>query len=213
KQAVEDWFYVPRWKRAELPTQEAATTAKYKYLVFQDSVGIANQLIPALETLGHQVVTVEAGKGYKRNGDHHYEIEADNKEDYKALFEGLSELGDLPERILHLWGVNPLDQHKDYNQETIELAQKLGYYSMVSIAQAYGELSTVQDLKVFVITNNMQEAIGGDLTSPEKSTVLGPVKVIPQEYSNIKCKSIDVDLNASNTSIFVEQLLTELSGA
>ena len=216
KQAVKDWFYVPRWKKTELPTSESyptVNTVKQKYLVFKDAVGLANQIISILESQGHEVITVEAGKGYKKNKDNQYEIKSDNKEDYKILFESLNEQGNLPEIVIHLWGVNKAEEkQEEYNYPVIEHALKLGYYSMLSLAQAYGELNYIQDLRVFVVTNNMQQVIGGDLNSPEKATVLGPVKVIPQEYSNIKCKSIDIDLNAFNISDYIEPITAELNG-
>ncbi|WP_374938981.1 beta-ketoacyl reductase, partial [Parabacteroides merdae] len=216
KQAVKDWFYVPRWKKTELPTSESyptVNTVKQKYLVFKDTVGLANQIISILESQGHEVITVEAGKGYKKNKDNQYEIKSDNKEDYKILFESLNEQGNLPEIVIHLWGVNKAEEkQEEYNYPVIEHALKLGYYSMLSLAQAYGELNYIQDLRVFVVTNNMQQVIGGDLNSPEKATVLGPVKVIPQEYSNIKCKSIDIDLNAFNISDYIEPITAELNG-
>jgi NAD(P)-dependent dehydrogenase (short-subunit alcohol dehydrogenase family)/acyl carrier protein len=49
---------------------------------------------------------------------------------------------------------------------------------------------------------------------PAKAAVLGAVKVIPKEYSNITCRSIDVELpppDSENRELLINQILTEFS--
>lgn len=59
----------------------------------------------------------------------------------------------------------------------------------------------------------MQALNGDELLCPEKSTLLGPVRVIPLEYPNIHCRSIDVVLPPAaswQAEKLANQLLAEL---
>jgi len=61
------------------------------------------------------------------------------------------------------------------------------------------------------VTNHMQEVTGDESLLPEKATVLGPCKVIPQEYANIKCRVVDISLPAPG-SVDEERLAQNLIG-
>ena len=50
--------------------------------------------------------------------------------------------------------------------------------------------------------------------APEKSMILGPVRVIPQEYLHVNCKSIDIDLQTiteDQVIKYAEMILDEYS--
>ncbi|MEM7557208.1 MAG: SDR family NAD(P)-dependent oxidoreductase, partial [Cyanobacteria bacterium P01_A01_bin.84] len=86
-------------------------------------------------------------------------------------------------------------------------------YSLLFIAQTLGKLETTDDFILTVISNNLQSVTGHEELCPQKATLLGPVKVISQEYLNINCRSIDVILPENGSWLeekLIEQLLTEL---
>ena len=83
----------------------------------------------------------------------------------------------------------------------------MGFYSLLYLAQALGkqlldQISTgptiVNNIELKVVTSNIQEVTGEESLSPEKATVLGPCKVIPREYTNVTCCSIDVVMPPPN---------------
>jgi len=43
-----------------------------------------------------------------------------------------------------------------------------------------------------VVVNNLYDITGDEQLSPEKATISGPCKVIPQEYPQISCRQVDV---------------------
>jgi acyl transferase domain-containing protein len=59
----------------------------------------------------------------------------------------------------------------------------------------------------------MQSVSGEEELQPEKATVLGPCKVIGQEYPHINCRSIDISMPADKVEeeYLVDQLALELS--
>jgi adenylyl-sulfate kinase len=72
------------------------------------------------------------------------------------------------------------------------------------LAQAIGRLNFTEPLQIGVVSNHTQQVTQGDECCPEKATLLGPCKVIPQEYPNVYCRSIDIALPAAGTSAIEE---------
>jgi polyketide synthase PksJ len=80
------------------------------------------------------------------------------------------------------------------------------------LAQALESKAPGSEVRITVLSNNMQKVGGERVLEPEKALLLGPVKVIPQEYPNIRCKSIDVLLPQSDSAIeeLIDDLLADL---
>lgn len=212
---VADWFYIPSWKRSALPEvlcQENPVDQGSSWLVFSDACGLGSRLVAQLEELGCDVTTVTVGTEFARVAGHIYTINPHRGEDYDTLLEALCASNKLPGVIVHLWSVTSVE----YVQADIDLfrqAQDLGFYSLLFLAQALGRHGS-DDLKIGVVSNNLQEVTGEEALCPEKATVLGACRVIPQEYPNITCQSIDVVVPVSGTlqeKTLIDHLIAELA--
>ncbi len=62
-----------------------------------------------------------------------------------------------------------------------------------------------------VVSRDMYDVTGNEQLSPEKATVLGPCKVIPQEYPGIRCRNIDISSTQASHDVLVAQVLGELT--
>lgn len=67
-------------------------------------------------------------------------------------------------------------------------------------------------VRIVVVSTGIHDVTGEELLCPEKATVLGPVKIIPQEYPHIRCCNIDVVLPENISERLINQLLGELTG-
>ncbi|HEV7843522.1 MAG TPA: type I polyketide synthase, partial [Pyrinomonadaceae bacterium] len=185
KRDVADWFYLPSWKRGvpgELLRFDAqATASKLRWLVFMDECGLGSSLASRLNAAGQEVFTVRAGEGFINHGALAYTIAPGQQNDYRALMDALRSTGKLPDRILHLWSVTPDDQAQT-SIEGFERAQNAGFYSLTFLAQALGEQQGTSKLRLGVVSNRAQNVSGEESLCPAKATILGPCKVIPQEY-------------------------------
>ena len=67
-----------------------------------------------------------------------------------------------------------------------------GFYSLLHIAQALGEVNLSIPVKLGVITRRVHEVTGEERLDPDMATVLGPCGVIPKEYPNVTCFNVDL---------------------
>src|SRR5439155_18210545 len=141
--------------------------------------------------------TVRAGRVFTPVGPDEFAMNPGERSEYPALLKALREGGRRPQFIVHLWG---LTAESDVPLlARVDEAETRGFYSLLFLAQAIASADTKDPVQVAVVTNGMQEVAGGELTCPEKATVVGPCRVIPQELSNVTCRSFDVDLRDSSS--------------
>jgi acyl transferase domain-containing protein/acyl carrier protein len=218
KPDIADWFYIPFWKPSLPPVQtepQKIVTNKCSTLVFIDECGFGNKLVKGLEeTQNQNIITVKVGEKFTRLSEFEYTINPENNHDYDVLIQELFQQNRLPKTIIHLWNVTPSTNRIEIEQ--VDKAQTRGFYSLLFLAQALGKQETTDDFNITVISNNLQSVTGHEELCPQKATLLGPIKVIPQEYLNINCRSIDVTLPENESwqeEKLVEQLLAELKVA
>ncbi|MBN3958485.1 type I polyketide synthase [Nostoc sp. NMS8] len=211
KPNIADWFYIPSWKRSSHIA--AKSTQKLYYLVFIDTLGIGSEVAKQLELQGHDVITVRVGEQFSKLGDRSYTINPQASRDYDTLLKELAIAQRTGWHFAHFWSLNPNTQAESPHQ-FFEECQNNGFYSLLFLAQALGKQEVTDDLQILVTTNNVQEVNGDEKLCPEKATVMGICKVIPQEYPNITCRHIDIVIPESGTpqeNQLLDQLVTELT--
>ncbi|MDF5726640.1 MAG: amino acid adenylation domain-containing protein [Rhizonema sp. PD38] len=217
KPNVADWFYIPSWKQSMPPKPfNNAEMAKQRscWLVFVDESGFGSQLVKRLEEENQDVITVKVGKQFVSESEHVYILNPRQRSDYNALLKELRTLDKIPKTIVHLWSVTPPIKQTPAGIKFFEKTQDLSFYSLLFIAQAFGEQNFIDPLQIGVISSNMQPVTGEEVLCPEKAMLLGPCKVISQEYPYITCYSIDIVIPGSKTwqeEKLVEQILSELA--
>ncbi|AFY89108.1 type I polyketide synthase [Chroococcidiopsis thermalis] len=207
KPDITDWFYIPSWKRSlppePLPPGELAGKC---WLVFVDECGLGERIVKRLQLEGREAIAVLVGEEFRRISDRVCTINPATRADYQAL---LAELGDRdrqPQVIAHLWNITPSDR-------PLEKAQVFSYDSLVYLAQALGAREIKHSVQIQVVSNNLQGVWGSELLYPEKATILGLCRVIPQEYAQIACRSIDIVLPEAGKPVekLTEQLIAEFA--
>lgn len=216
KPDIADWFYLPFWKQSippvllnpgDLPKQ------RFCALIFIDEYGLGSKLANQLEQQGQDVIRVQVGSKFSRLSDRLFTLNPQRSSDYEALLNEFLEQDKLPEVIVHFWSITPSSQTK-LGLESFQRTQEIGFYSLLFLTQALGKQAWTNEFQITVISNNMQLVTGEETLSPEKATILGPVKVIGQEYSNISCHSIDIilpEFDSWQEGKLIDQLLGELS--
>jgi thioesterase domain-containing protein/NAD(P)-dependent dehydrogenase (short-subunit alcohol dehydrogenase family)/acyl carrier protein len=191
---IADWGSEPAWKLALPDTGADAHLAPRSFLLFLDDTGAGEALAQRLAGAGHRVTTVVAGDSFASLGDAAFSLCPEHGlEGYQSLLRALAARGPLPVHIVHLWlltgeeTIRPGSSFYHRNQER-------GFYSLLHLAQALAEAEPAGPVQISVITNGMQRVASEPLPYPEKATVLGPARVMPQEMPHVQVRTIDVPM-------------------
>ncbi len=209
KQEVKDWFYIPVWEKTALKAEKPRFNIGESWLIFNDKEGIGNRISTILKENGQSVITVTAGERFEKSDNEKYMINPNKKEDYDLFIEDILKYERLPANIVHLWTVSEPDGEAG-ETELFNEQQNMGYYSLIYLTQALLNKKSMHPLQIWVVSNGVFAVSGNEKLYPEKSTILGPCKVIPQEHNNIACRFIDID-NCNNITEIADNLIREFS--
>jgi amino acid adenylation domain-containing protein len=188
---IEQWFSAPVWKR--LTTRAAADStapdSPEHWLVFGDDSSLTAGVTSQLRARGHDVAVAVRGAAFKRTAADRFELDPAQARDYQQLLATLKNDGRFPDRVIHAWLMPAAD-----NNSTEALVQQ-AFYGPLFLAQALGDLGTGRPLRITVLASEIFDVMGGESLVPAKATVLGPVRVVPAEYSGVTCGLIDMDAN------------------
>ncbi|MBD2592896.1 SDR family NAD(P)-dependent oxidoreductase [Nostoc spongiaeforme FACHB-130] len=208
---VTDWFNIPSWKRSALLVsleQAKSIDSSDYWLVFVDTCGIGNQIVERLKNEHQNVITVKIGEEFRQIGYGEYTINPQSKNDYDTLIKQLHNLGQIPQKITHLWNITSYNSQIS-DLENFAATQDISFWSLLFLIQALGEQNLSQSVAINVVSNNMQQVLDEEYLCPQKATILGLCKVIPQEYAHISCRSIDITIPQLDTKQW-QQLIDNL---
>jgi acyl transferase domain-containing protein len=199
KLPVERWLYTPSWKRTEAPWPEAARAGD-SWCVFADGGGLGLALVPRLRERGVDVTVVRPGPGFARDEADAFTVDPAQRGDYERLLDEMESRGGVPERFVHLWSVDGI----------AEGSMDRGVLSVLCLGQALGRRQN-RETSLFVVTAETQDVLSSEPLSPLRAAVLGPCRVIPQEYPLLSCRTVDVIANdPSAMDLIAEQILAEV---
>lgn len=194
---LDDWFYIPSWKRTPNISRHPEASPS-RWLVFVDEFGVGTQLVEQFKAKGCEVISVSVAETFRQLDSHAYTIDPEEIKDYQTLIRLLKIQKQLPEAIAHVWGVGNSDRsHR-------------GFYSLALLARAFAEQNMTDSIDIHVVTDRACDVTGNEEICPENATLLGACKVIPQEYSNLSCRYIDTVLSELNSNKAIARLVREL---
>ena len=198
------WFYLPYWKQSQpvTPTKNPPSN----WLIFLDNNGLGEALRRRLKGDGHGVAVVKIGEqtSIPHGDSHEYTINPDDSSAYTDLFERLIQKNLSPENMIHLWNHTTGEQPQSSSNQ--------GFFSLLNIARGIRHVNLPGNIRIGVVANHLYKISGDEHLHPEKSTLLGPITVIPQEFPNIRCCAIDIlRLDESSTHDYAGMILKEFS--
>ena len=182
-----EWFYVPAWRRSVLPFSDEERDASSTWLLLETEGPFSTKLAEYLRASGIELTTACAGDHFAQLSERSYVLNPRSREDYNTLLQELHASERFPQMIVHAWNVTA-----NHSAGLWEEARNRSFDSLLFLAQALERVNPDSDIRIAVVSDNMQKVCGERELRPEKSLLLGPLKVIPQEYPNQHCQSIDL---------------------
>jgi phthiocerol/phenolphthiocerol synthesis type-I polyketide synthase E len=166
---VAAWFYLPCWKPALPPPSPPGALAALGPVLALAADGalppLAAALLEGLTDAGTAVTVARPGE----------------EVDLRTLLARLDAEGRFPGAVLHLRNLGAPVEDRDGT-----------FFSLLHLAQALGERGAGRPCRLLVVSDRLHRVDGGDDPLPERALLLGPCKVIPQEYPESQAQSIDV---------------------
>jgi acyl transferase domain-containing protein/acyl carrier protein len=186
---INRWFHVPSWERTAPVANGAGNTQHLGtlWVIVSDRRGNSHGFCELLSQSSAEMKLVRFSETFESNADGSIGIDPRRPEDYLQLFRAIKDGPWTSLNILHLGCLDgagePSAQEKD---------QDFGFFSLMQIAQAIGELDISMPVRMAVISNGIHPVIGDEELNPSMATALGPLGVIPKEFPNITCFNIDL---------------------
>lgn len=190
----EKWLYTQSWNYS--PLNNVSSSIKLNtlnWLIFQNGDNFTGQLVKKLIEQGQQVFTLEIGTGFAKLSERRYVINPANRKDFDLLFKELQMHNFTPHRIINSWGLE-FQQENELEPSYVASMQQRGFYTLLFLAQACQKQKISNNTRIITLTSQVQDIAGEVMISPIKCTILGLIKVIPQEFPLISCQTIDITL-------------------
>jgi phthiocerol/phenolphthiocerol synthesis type-I polyketide synthase E len=212
-QSINDWLYVPSWRRTdEVNFENFVPETVSTYLIFSDEHALSAALIERLLCLDVNPIVVSAGTEFQRKSRHSYTVCLSKQRDFDLLFQSIREEGRTLGHIFHLWS---LSEENKVRSEAESLTRN--FYSLLNLAKSLENFKALipsgKKAGITIVTNQLADVTGVETLCSEKALLLGPCKVIPQEYSNLDCRIVDIELQPSDEvtqARLAKQILAEL---
>lgn len=200
---VDDWFARPQWRQTPPPPPIAAHDERV--LVFVDAVGVGDDVADHLAAAGRRVYRARHGTSFGRDGDR-FTLRATHGADHAALLSALVADGGWPARVIFAWGVTAEGSGTDAVIEE-------GFHALMAFAQAVATEDLDASFQLDVLTNDLQRIGGEARLAPAKALILGPARVMPREFSNVRARAIDIVVPSapSARAVLVSQLTAEIA--
>ncbi|MBS9782304.1 MAG: SDR family NAD(P)-dependent oxidoreductase [Arcobacter sp.] len=182
--------FIPSWTRSVFPSVND-DLQEQKWLIFAKEDKISDDIIKALKDKNASVEVV-----------YPQDLKIDDSNSFAKLFDTLNQEGKYPNRILYLWtlGIN----------ENVKEQLDMSFYPLLNFTKGLAAQSSFDTLRVWILTDYTFN-VNDEKTNAVKSTLFGPSIVLPQEYSQIECRMIDVLESEISTSDTQRRILNEIS--
>ncbi len=190
-------YYEINWKENPL-IKNSVVQGDGKILCFIGENQLAKDLVLKLKEKGNNIITIKQGEQYNKISKSDYEIE-NNLNSYQLLFQDLKS-----EEVTEILYLNALDNNENIeNINELKRSQKNGVYSFFSLIKVLA--SRKNSVNISILTRYSYAVTGDEsLILPQNASLIGLSKVVPNEYSQINCKCIDIDHNVAISEILNE---------
>ena len=186
------WFYRPNWTRRDLPRGGASTD---DVLLFADDAGYGDEAAGRLARDGVRVILVRMAAHFEQFNDGEYGLAPSREADYEHLARKLADAGVCPTRVVHFWTVG--DSETRHPGHGISDVLNRGFLSLAFIVRGLRQVTPAAKIDLTVITETARQVSPHDAVRTEWATVFGACLVIPQEYTGVRVRSIDIGPGAS----------------
>lgn len=193
RKSINNWFYIQTWKHVPWFSQvepNNEVSENKRCLFFDNGSKLSSTLRETLREQNVLPIVVTISDSFAKIDTYRYCINPELPDDYQSLFKSLDNLNLIPKLIIHCWSVS-IDKKGCHSIE-VKSWEELGFFSLFNIIKTFARHEIKGDLRVAILSDNVENVSGTEDTIPEKALILGGCKAIQHEFSNSVCKHFDV---------------------
>jgi phthiocerol/phenolphthiocerol synthesis type-I polyketide synthase E len=208
RRPARDWFYAPLWRQTPMLDAPADGFRDRRVVIFggEDAAPLADRLRAG----GADVVRVEAGAGF-RDAEAYVTVDPTSPADYRSLARALSDRGWAgATHTLHLWSLE--DTADEVDAASVARSLDRGLNALLFWVQAQDEAGLLAPGSTLLgATRGAQPVWGNEALRPGQATLAALLKVVAQEYTDVRGRAVDVDAQGWEAAVLAEagQLLAD----
>lgn len=195
---IDSYFYYKKWVPFEC-TETITFEEKDVILLIHDTQRTFGDLHDKIDQRGCVAIDVFEGTSNSKNSDSSYTVTPDLA-GYQFLLHDLGERN--IKQIVHMKALS-----KESANESTLIDQRVnqGFFDLIEMIKAVSMEHIKNKFDILIVSNNAYEISGEEaFYVPENATILSLGKVIEQEYNNIGCRALDLELTTSTDFICKE---------
>lgn len=200
--------FAPVWREEPLLGPSADLTGSH-FLVLDGGHRVIGEFVDALEQAGAQVSLARPGSEFGGDDSGAYTFRLGAPDDLGVLLDRLAD--HPPTDIVHTLTVT--DPAADpIGDDAVALGVEKGFYSLLHLGRQLARRGAEADVRLHVLSSNMQEISGAEPLEPAKALLLGPTMLTQREIVGVTARSVDVALPAAVPErMLARQLLSEVA--
>lgn len=211
--SMSNWFHIPVWEQSPINTAEPKFNNKLMWLIFSNNDQLSDIFVNDLYKNQQNVIKITIGEEYHKASNKEFFINPSDEKHYLKLFQDIKDnKEECLIKIVHFWNAfkSKMIELK-YNKNRIDYLQDIGLFSFTNLAKATGISGFNSKLEIYAITNSLHSVTGMEKINPICATLIGAIKTIPLEYSNISCVNIDIQRTEDSINSYLsKQILSEV---
>ncbi len=191
-------YYSYEWEKASL--EKAAQNIPHSVVLFDTEETLHDLYQERLREAGansDQVILVRPGESFQDLGKQSYEINPQNSDDFRRLFERLIEKQCSVENICFAWPVG----HADFRDEK---SMERGVYSFLFVCQSLSNQKLESKVQLLYLYSRTQSE-----AQPHNEAVSGFVNTLHLEHPKLLCKTLEVRQEGAGYERILDAVLAE----
>jgi len=193
-----EWLYVKNWKKSIQQKGSITRDSKQDYLIFSNQSPFIEAIKEFLIKTDNNVIEVIEGEKFQEIGEQKFTLKADSLNQFKELFDVLSQKKVEAGHILFSWNLS--DSQDDYEGM---------FTSKLNLCQSLINYRKENTRKLSLINNFQKNVLGNEKMDVNAIASNIIFKICAQENPLIETMSIDVDQTLDNVSL-IEKVISDI---
>ena len=105
--SIDDWLYIPNWKKASLRKKDSKNVGKENYLLLSEQTPLIDNLYKELlQDESINLISVRKGKAFTQIEDTIFEVNPNIEKDFQNLFSKLEDQGIICHKVIFNWTID-----------------------------------------------------------------------------------------------------------